>query len=62
MATYSFIPGQWYKFYYTNGSTKVAKCITTFNGEIRFQVNGNGELSYTEMMRNCIKVEPIDKC
>ena len=59
MARFNFIPGQWYKFYYTDGSIKVARCITTPFGEIRFQVEGNGEVSYNEMLRNCIKVEPI---
>ncbi len=56
-----FSPGLWYKIYYTDGSTEVARCLTTPYGEIKFLVKDKGEVSRDIMLRNCINAEPIDE-
>lgn len=59
MTNFNFIIGQWYKFYYIDRSTKVARYLTINNGVIMFQIQDNGEVPYDVMLRDCIHMEQI---
>lgn len=61
MNQFDFLSGLWYKFYYVDGSTIVAKSCTGPIGYPVFQTEDGIELSYSEIMKNCIKKEPYNK-
>ncbi len=61
MPRFNYTIGQWYKFYYVDGSIKVAKSITGSMGYPVFQTEDGIELSYSEIMNNCIKKELYNK-
>ncbi len=61
MNQFNYSSGLWYKFYYVDGSTKVAKSITGLLGEPEFQTEDGIVLSNNEIMKNCIKKEPYNK-
>lgn len=58
MNQFDFHLGQWYNFYYVDGSTRVAKFITSPMGIPVFQTEDGSILSYSEIIKNCCKIKP----